>query len=288
AKKDANGDVRAIILDNGPPNAAMMQRAGIHDGQWLAVKQQVATTITQLGGTAAVLDKSGHIATGAAGAFSVDLSTWVSAPPHASAVALVGFGDLEPASTRHDGSPPGPIKRGVCTIAHATVSGAGVCPAGKTQVAQFPHCGKLNQDPQSTTYVSYATDYGPLVLSQRVTKAWTSISQRCHVNFQGFIICPSHPVLSCGRNPNCYMPPHYHQFLSVVSTALVVKLNAATIDEQAACEKDTWALYDKNDTCTLGNTVWWDPAPPPRGEHRCALGPHFSQITGNDRLCCSQ
>ncbi|AVP99155.1 hypothetical protein C7S18_19150 [Ahniella affigens] len=151
----AQGRVRAIIFATGPaPNpysTGALRRIGIPNTSngIQGIAMRTAITLAERKIPAGWLPAGGTTATGAGRAWTKALANWLgTAPPQATAVALVGFpdigGTLEPTGPTRTCT-NGEIVRGLCSgNLLCQAGGAGwtppTCPAGKVKVAEFPHC----------------------------------------------------------------------------------------------------------------------------------------------------
>lgn len=266
AMRGSDGVLRGVIYDTGEPGGAALTASGIKADEMLLVKSAIAGAIAAEGDVAATLAAGQTIAAGAGQGFAMDLAPWIATPPdHAAAAVLVGFPELTAARLDDNDDDNPEIERGECRVLTASrYGGTASCPSGTQQVAEWPHCGRMNTDPASAApfWIAYPTSYGPVVLGQKIAYAHTRIGQFC------IFLGACHPTLG-GVS---YVSREQHE--------LVVFLNAAPV-AQYQCASTTYGLWNQSaDQCIADSHQWWS------GEGRCQIIQERDNTHGNDVLCC--
>ncbi len=147
------GRVRTVIYLSGTHTAGLLRRAGVANNasEIQGIAMRTATKLADRKVAAGWLSGGNTTATGVGRAWTKALNLWINpAPAQASALALVGFPDLDGSvgSTGPNATNTctgGEIVRGFCSGNQLCLNGGQgwvnpTCPVGKRKVAEFPHC----------------------------------------------------------------------------------------------------------------------------------------------------
>jgi len=147
------GRVRSVVYQTGTHTPGLLRRAGIAEGATdiQGIAMRTALQLADRKVASGWLPAGNTTATGVGRAWSKALNLWINpAPTQASAVALVGFPDLDgtiggTTPTAANNCTSGEIVRGFCSGNPLCLNnGQGwvtpTCPSGKRKIAEFPHC----------------------------------------------------------------------------------------------------------------------------------------------------
>lgn len=230
---------QAVIFDAGTPSFAKLDRLDIPTtadgilGVKLAVAQAARDNFKVI---AATLPAGSSTATGVGNAWTKDVGAilGLTARPHPSAVALIGFADLEPDDS-HNGA--GRWKNCVQAKSVGNVyitPQTAVCPAGFTEVARWPFCGRENNyiSPQ---YDVYPSEVGAITLGQR------RIDMPMQIATSWQVCQPALHVTGC-RNPDNTPISHVPVMESFTGFQIdsTILLNGAELEPDVGCRMESY------------------------------------------------